>query len=200
MSLQLEALGQRLEEAGAGQGTAGNGDFFGLGSGASSRRSSSISQQIGGSGAAATPSTPGTTSIKDELRQQLRHGRFNEAFQQALGASDLDLVTWLCAEAPRDDIFDVDPPLLSQTILLCLMQQLSFNLGKQTALKLDWLKQISLVFNPQEPEIATFVTQVLGQLQQNLETAAAEVVALGSQERVKDFKFVQRAVKRMTGG
>lgn len=106
LSSQVECLGQKFDGLAIAEGE-GNG--VGL---------------LGGSGSRSEPpSTSNTISLKESLKKLVRAGRFNEAFEQALGASDLALVTWLCAEAPRDDIFDVDPPLLSQTILLCLMQQ-----------------------------------------------------------------------------
>jgi hypothetical protein len=47
---------------------------------------------------------------------------------QALRANDLELVIWACQEAPKDAIFDAEPPLLSQTVLLCLMQQVGLGL------------------------------------------------------------------------
>ena len=88
--------------------------------------------------------------------------------------------------------------IVSLPVVCPIYTQLSFNLGSETSLKLDWLKQISLVFNPQAPEIAGFVRDVLGPLQSNLDAAAAEVVALGDQECIKDFKFVQRTVARFS--
>lgn len=42
---------------------------------------------------------------------------------QALTANSMELVTWLCKQLPKDSIFAAEPPLISQTALLCMLQQ-----------------------------------------------------------------------------
>ncbi len=185
LSTQLETLAHRLD--------GGDTEFAG---GLGARRGNATAASAAAKKVLSPPSNA-PVSLKEELRAELRAGRFNEAFQRALGASDLDLVTWVCSEAPKDDIFDSDPPLLSQTILLCLMQQLTFHLGRETGTKLEWLKQLTLAFNSADPEVAPFVGSVLSQLTNNLDTGAAEVAALGDQQHIRDFKFVQRAIRGM---
>jgi hypothetical protein len=49
-------------------------------------------------------------------------------------------------------------------LVIALRPQLGFRLEEDTALKLEWLKQISLVFKPHEPEIAAYVGGVLEQV------------------------------------
>jgi hypothetical protein len=52
----------------------------------------------------------------------------------------------------------------SLTACVAVVSQLSFDMGRETSLKLEWLKQISQVLRPEDPEIVTYVSHVLTQL------------------------------------
>jgi enhancer of mRNA-decapping protein 4 len=63
-------------------------------------------------------------------------GKYNEAFQQALSASDLQLVVKLCERVNPQQLFGQGASPLQQPVLLSLIQQLSADLGTNTDLKI----------------------------------------------------------------
>ena len=73
----------------------------------------------------------------------LRRGEINAAFQQALSASNLSLVVYVCENTEPSRVFScaMGPTghgsrcALQQPVLLSLIQQLSANLGHRTELK-----------------------------------------------------------------
>ena len=87
---------------------------------------------------------------------------------KALGASKLNLVTWLLKQLDSEHIFVLDPLPLSQTVLICLLQQLGSQLHNDTDLKLQWLKQIALALDRDDPNIAAFAPNMLSQLQASM--------------------------------
>lgn len=86
----------------------------------------------------ATPvsgATPGSVSgsltpaeaakeTKKEIVSILREGKFNDAFQMALSARNLDLVVSTCEMVNPTQIFSQDNCPLDQSVLLSLIQQL----------------------------------------------------------------------------
>ena len=69
--------------------------------------------------------TPGTPAeIKKEIVAILREGKFNDAFQMALSARNLDLVVSTCEMVNPTQIFSQDNCPLDQSVLLSLIQQL----------------------------------------------------------------------------
>ena len=69
----------------------------------------------------------------------------------------------------------MQPPPLSQILLLILLQQLSSNLNAETALKLAWLKEIALNLDPKSPDIATHVADVLSEVRKSMDQAGPAV-------------------------
>lgn len=171
--------------------------------GSLSGRLEAIEKQISTLGTPAPPMSSGGgaggvpddfAKLKRDLCELVGRKDYDNAFQKALSASNLEMVVWLCSESVLDDIFDPIPPLLSPTVQLCLMQQLGFRLEEDTALKLEWLKQISLVFKPHEPEIAAYVGGVLEQLHKSLQAAAPQITR---QSDAKELRFVLKAVRQL---
>ena len=62
--------------------------------------------------------------IKKEIVAILREGKFNDAFQMALSARNLDLVVSTCEMVNPTQIFSQDNCPLDQSVLLSLIQQL----------------------------------------------------------------------------
>lgn len=60
---------------------------------------------------------------------------YDGAFNEALAHSDLELVVHLCAAVNPDKLFD--QPLLSQPVLLSLIQHLAVDLSNSLDLKLQ---------------------------------------------------------------
>jgi hypothetical protein len=97
---------------------------------------------------------------KAELGALLEAKQVDEALMKALGARDLALVTWVCKQVdPRE----MAP--LSQTVLICLLQQLGQSLDVDTALKLEWFKMIALCLEKGASEIAAYAPKVVADLQ-----------------------------------
>ena len=73
-------------------------------------------------------------SKQAQILQMLQAGQFDAAFKLALSASDLSLVVYACENASPAQIFQ-QPLQLQQSVLLCLIQQLSIDLENDTDLK-----------------------------------------------------------------
>lgn len=71
-----------------------------------------------------------------ELMKLLQSQQYNAAFELVLSTSDLQLVTYLCQQMDPDELFEKSPCLLTQPVLLSLIQQLSVNLEENLELKL----------------------------------------------------------------
>ena len=104
---------------------------------------------------------------KEHLQDLLNKKKFDEALMKALGAQDLDLVTWLCKRVDPGIMHDSE--LLSQTVLICLLQQLGTNLESDTQMKLEWLKQIALNIDKSNADIAAYAPQVIKRLQSTMQ-------------------------------
>lgn len=83
-----------------------------------------------------TPSTPDPQQMRSNVAQLLREGEVNAAFQQALSASDLNLVIFVCEMVNPTQLFEQDPCPLQQPVLLSLIQQLSADFHSNLPLKL----------------------------------------------------------------
>ncbi|CAH2324898.1 enhancer of mRNA-decapping 4 isoform X1 [Pelobates cultripes] len=75
-------------------------------------------------------------SQQAHILQLMQQGHINQAFQQALTASDLNLILYVCDTVDPQQVFGQEPCPLTQPVLLSLIQQLSFDLGTRTDLKL----------------------------------------------------------------
>ena len=188
LSAQLAALGSRLESGGDVMD-------FGAGLGGGAWRGKAVPA------VAPAPAAPVIAAArKEELLRDLRAGRIDEVFVNVLSSQNLDLLLWLCSESPKDDIFDSDPPLLSQPTMFCLLQQLTFHLGQHTAQKLEWMQELVLAINPSDSVVGSYLGEVCPDLIKNFNEAAPEVVALGHPQLVKDFKMVQKAITNLARG
>ena len=65
----------------------------------------------------------------------IKNKELNKAFEVALTATDLHLVLFVCNEVDPDELFDVDPPCLSQPVL-SLIQHLSCNMNPDLDIKM----------------------------------------------------------------
>lgn len=188
LSAQLAALGSRLESGGDVMD-------FGAGLGGGAWRGKAAPAAV------PAPASPVIAAArKEELLRDLRAGRIDEVFVNVLSSQNLDLLLWLCSESPKDDIFDSDPPLLSQPTMFCLLQQLTFHLGQHTAQKLEWMQELVLAINPSDSVVGSYLGEVCPDLIKNFNEAAPEVVALGHLQLVKDFKMVQKAITNLARG
>ena len=100
---------------------------------------------------------------KAELEALLEEKQVDEALMKALGARDLTLVSWLCNKVDPREILHEAP--LSQTVLICLLQQLGQDLETDTAMKLEWFKMITLNLEKDHADIAVHAPKVVAELQ-----------------------------------
>lgn len=87
--------------------------------------------------------------------------RFADAFSAALNCGDVQVVEWLCEKVNSAQVVTASPPLLSQPVLLSLLQQLGFNVPSKPHLKLAWIRDSAMALNPGDPSIAPHVRPVL---------------------------------------
>lgn len=146
------------------------------GAGASSARLPTFNTKQGNSGLGGLPDKK-AISLKHleesldptkELSRLVSERKFEEAFHKALQMSDVSIVSWLCTQADPQSLFSMVPLPLSQGVLLSLVQQLSCDLGKDTARKLVWIREAALALNPNDPILAHHMRPILGDLYQNL--------------------------------
>lgn len=83
---------------------------------------------------------PNTAEAQVRILALLQRGQYNAAFQQALSASDLGLVVFVCEKTEPSRVFSSDNAqgnryYLQQPVILSLVQQLSADLGHRTELK-----------------------------------------------------------------
>ncbi|KAM7413951.1 hypothetical protein PAMA_018986 [Pampus argenteus] len=115
-------------------------------------------------------STPVPTAHLDYQTQQanilqlLQQGQLNQAFQQALSATDLNLVLYVCETIDSQQVFGQHPCPLSQPVLLSLIQQLSSNLSTRSELKISYLEDAVMNLDHNDrltrDHMASMLTQV----------------------------------------
>ncbi|XP_008309267.1 enhancer of mRNA-decapping protein 4 isoform X2 [Cynoglossus semilaevis] len=120
--------------------------------------------------------TPVPTAHLDYQTQQanilqlLQQGQVNQAFQQALSATDLNLVLYVCETIDSQQVFGQHPCPLSQPVLLSLIQQLSSNLSTRSDLKISYLEDAVMNLDHNDPLTRDHMTAVLAQVRPKLFT------------------------------
>ncbi|GJD10459.1 Enhancer of mRNA-decapping protein 4 [Galdieria sulphuraria] len=107
--------------------------------------------------------------LQTQMSELLGQENYEGAFLLALGASNLDIVEWLCEKLDCHALFQADEPPLSQVTLLSLIQQLGFDLQRQTELKIEWLKEAVMLLEPLDEMIQDYLPDILSMLVQNLQ-------------------------------
>ncbi|KAM4573934.1 enhancer of mRNA-decapping protein 4 isoform 2-T2 [Odontesthes bonariensis] len=118
--------------------------------------------------------TPVPTAHLDYQTQQanilqlLQQGQLNQAFQQALSATDLNLVLYVCESIDSQQVFGQHPCPLSQPVLLSLIQQLSSNLTTRSELKISYLEDAVMNLDHSDPLTRDHMSSVLAQVRPKL--------------------------------
>uniref|UniRef100_UPI0037E714DC enhancer of mRNA-decapping protein 4 isoform X2 n=1 Tax=Semicossyphus pulcher TaxID=241346 RepID=UPI0037E714DC len=118
--------------------------------------------------------TPVPTAHLDYQTQQanilqlLQQGQLNQAFQQALSATDLNLVLYVCETIDSQQVFGQHPCPLSQPVLLSLIQQLSSNLTTRSELKISYLEDAVMNLDHGDPMTRDHMAIVLSQVRPKL--------------------------------
>ena len=78
-----------------------------------------------------TPVTPDVKAISTQtvIKNLLKAGKYNDAFQTALSSSDLAMVMFTCENVNITQVFNQSECPLDQTVLLSLIQQLSVDIS-----------------------------------------------------------------------
>lgn len=120
-----------------------------------------------------------TTSNEDELKrvdQLIQSQDYEAAFTKALSASKPELAVYACKLSDLSTVIEGDTPLLSQPIMLCLMQQLGADLSQNEDLnmKIAWLQSVAVTLDPNNESIKKHVKGVCQQLVSNLQLKMAD--------------------------
>lgn len=102
------------------------------------------------------------------ILQLLQQGQLNQAFQQALSATDLNLVLYVCETIDSQQVFGQHPCPLSQPVLLSLIQQLSSNLSSRSDLKISYLEDAVINLDHSDPLTRDHMASVLAQVRPKL--------------------------------
>ncbi|XP_032892138.1 enhancer of mRNA-decapping protein 4 isoform X2 [Amblyraja radiata] len=130
---------------------------------------SSIMQAMRSAAGTPIPSTHvDFQSQQAHILQLLQQGQLNQAFQQALTASDLNLVLYVCETVDSHLVFGQHPCPLTQPVLLSLIQQLSTDLNSRTELKLSYLEDAVMNLDHTDPVARDHMGSVLNQVRQKL--------------------------------
>ncbi|XP_051158885.1 enhancer of mRNA-decapping protein 4 isoform X2 [Leptopilina boulardi] len=120
------------------------------------------------------PPAPAVADIQARILSLLQRGQLNSAFQQALSASDLSLVTLVCEKTDPNRVFSSPMgsqgprSILQQPVILSLVQQLSADLGHRTELKHRWLEEAILNLDPADPVTREHIGTVVSNLHTQL--------------------------------
>ncbi|XP_069698744.1 enhancer of mRNA-decapping protein 4 isoform X2 [Periplaneta americana] len=108
-----------------------------------------------------------------QIEQLIGQGQINAAFQQALSASDLSLVVFICEKVNPQQVFNQTPCPLQQHVLLSLIQQLSADMSNHTELKHKYLEEAVMNLDNTNPLTREHMPGVLSNLQHQLSTYIA---------------------------
>ncbi|XP_064640360.1 enhancer of mRNA-decapping protein 4-like isoform X2 [Lineus longissimus] len=110
------------------------------------------------------PTSPDPQQLQSHILHLLQQGQLNVAFQQALSASDLNLVMFVCDTVNPTQVFEQEPCPLQQPVLLSLIQQLSADLGNHTELKHKYLEEAVMNLDTTNALTKEHMPNVLGSL------------------------------------
>ncbi|XP_076043914.1 enhancer of mRNA-decapping protein 4 homolog Ge-1 isoform X2 [Oratosquilla oratoria] len=118
------------------------------------------------------PTLPHTNPklAQQHVQQLISQGQFNTAFKQALSASDLSLVVFVCERINPHQVFNQLPCPLSQDVLLSLINQLSHDFSSYTDLKLKYLEEAVMNLDCDHPVTQEHMRSVLQGFQRQLST------------------------------
>ncbi|XP_015110545.1 enhancer of mRNA-decapping protein 4 [Diachasma alloeum] len=165
-----------------------------------------LGQQLIDIQARSRATTPGITvsspaDAQARVMSLLQRGQLNAAFQQALSASDLGLVVYVCEKTEPARVFPASGGpgpnsrcLLQQPVILSLVQQLSADLGHRTELKHKWLEEAILNLDPTDPVTREHMGTVLMTLQTQL---ASFVTANPNHRTSKSMKMLAMAARAL---
>ncbi|XP_039279789.1 enhancer of mRNA-decapping protein 4 isoform X2 [Nilaparvata lugens] len=144
---------------------------------------------------ACTPAPHSTSPYQlklQQIKECLQNANFESAFEIALQSGNLNLVVATCEKVNPNRMFKTKPCLLSQKLLLCLIQQLGNDLTSHTELKRKYLEEavISLDFNSETTQ--QYALEVLNKLQKQL---SAYIASNQDSDFARSFQILLMAVQ-----
>nr|XP_053645484.1 enhancer of mRNA-decapping protein 4-like [Cherax quadricarinatus] len=140
---------------------------------------------------ALTPHAHNPKVAQQQVQGLISQGQFNTAFKQALSASDLSLVVFVCERVNPQQVFNMTPCPLSQDVLLSLVNQLSHDLSTFTDLKIKYLEEAVMNLDATHPVTREHMRPVLQGFQRNLHTY------LSANPNHKKVKMILMAVNHL---
>ncbi|XP_063903240.1 enhancer of mRNA-decapping protein 4 [Zophobas morio] len=118
---------------------------------------------------AVTPSPHVETQVTlAHLDHLIAKESFDEAFQLALSAENLNFVIYVCEKVDSNTLFHGSSPP-QQNCILALIQQLSMELSKNTETKMSYIRAALVALIPGYPHTRQFIPKVLKDLLKQLQ-------------------------------
>ncbi|XP_050294918.1 enhancer of mRNA-decapping protein 4 isoform X2 [Anthonomus grandis grandis] len=127
------------------------------------------------------------------IQHTLSKHAYDEAFQIALSAENLGVVIFVCEKVDVNRVFG-EQCLLSQSVLLALIQQLSMELHKNTETKLCFIRAAFLALSPDVSQTKQFIPKVLRDLSKQLTTFMQNNPPL---KQMTEARLLKMAVENM---
>ncbi|KAJ6313794.1 hypothetical protein OIU78_017438 [Salix suchowensis] len=132
-----------------------------------------------------------------ELKRLISEQKFEEAFTMVLRRSDVAMVSWLCCQVDMQGIMALSPLPLSQGVLLSLLQQLAYDISKDTSRKLEWMTAVAAAIQPTDQMIISYgqpivnqVSDILNHLKSSPGVTGAEIASIRVLTHVVNFLLV----------
>lgn len=145
-------------------------------SGGNQHNNGNLNQQAGSGGSVLSQQQQQESTsmgIRNEIMALCQAQRYEEMFSKAIAAVDGDFVLFACKNTDSAKVFNGVEVILSQPILICLMQQLGAVLVPATDAGdiktiLNWLQEIAVTIDPTNVNIQPHVERVVHTLLANI--------------------------------
>ena len=120
---------------------------------------------------------------------------YDEAFMTALGTAILECVIFACNAVVASDVIGG----LSQTVLLCLLQQLGMSLKLNTfksdcELELEWIQGVSMRIDCEDKAVSKHLDSVKGQVVKCLDKLSKEGTMVEDKTRIEVIKRMVKGI------
>lgn len=126
-----------------------------------------VEMRVAGSEGGEKTAGPEPEDVRKRIEEEIERENVDGAFQIALDKEDLSLVTWLCGRFEAGTFFEKHS--LSQDLIISLAQQLGQGLAyDEIESKVEWLRELMLVLEPDADGYDTIAEQTVRQLAENV--------------------------------
>jgi len=141
-------------------------------------------QQQAGGAAGASGAQRGSPIGEARYRIALAIERHDvaDALQVALTARNAELLSEACTQLNLRHVLQTQPEVVSQVLLISLLQQLALDARREPEKKLDWLEAVALAIDPADAGIAAHLQMIANQARESLVAASSAYAALPKAE------------------